>query len=66
MTAGPLDHGACHRRAFPDGSLDGAVGSFEEAAVMHFPLAQERGGAVTLDTDARQMNDFTRACIEYL
>lgn len=55
------------RRAFPYGEFDGTVRSFEEAVVMHFPLPQERGAVVTLDTGAaRQLNGFMRECIERL
>ncbi|NEU58030.1 hypothetical protein [Halorussus sp. MSC15.2] len=58
---------AREQRAFPFGDLDGTVRSFDEAIVMHFPLPQEQGAVVTLDTDvARQLNDFMRSCIERL
>ncbi|WP_137286194.1 DUF7522 family protein [Halorussus salinisoli] len=58
---------AREQRAFPYGDLDGTVRSFEDAVVMHFPLPQEHGAIVTLDTDAaRQLNEFMSECIKHL
>ncbi|NHN61328.1 MULTISPECIES: hypothetical protein [Halorussus] len=58
---------AREQREFPFSDLNGTVRSFDEAVVMHFPLPQERGIVVTLDSDvARQLNEFMRECIERL
>ncbi|WP_135829337.1 DUF7522 family protein [Halorussus halobius] len=55
------------RRTFPFGELNGTVRSFEDAVVMHFPLAQSRGIVVTLDPNAaRQLNAFMDECIDQL
>jgi len=55
------------RRVFPFGELNGTVRSFEDAAVMHFPLTQARGVVVTLDPNAaRQLNSFMNDCIAQL
>ena len=55
------------RRAFPFGDLNGTVRSFEDAVVMHFPLAGARGIVVTLDPNAaRQLNAFMADCIDQL
>jgi hypothetical protein len=55
------------RRAFPFGDLDGTVRSFEDAVVMHLPLAESRGIVVTLDPNAaRQLNAFMADCIDQL
>lgn len=55
------------QRAFPFGDLNGTVRSFEDAVVMHFPLAASRGIVVTLDPNAaRQLNAFMADCIDQL
>ncbi|WP_435181878.1 DUF7522 family protein [Halorussus sp. AFM4] len=58
---------AREQRAFPYDGFNGTVRSFEEAVVLHFPLRQERGVVVALDTDvARQLDGFMRECVERL
>lgn len=55
------------QQAFPFGELDGTVRLFEDAVVLHFPLPQEHGAIVTLDTEAaRQLHEFMRDCLDHL
>lgn len=62
----PETHSA-EEDAFPFGDLYVTIRRFEEAIVMHFPLASNRGIVVSLEPDtARDLNTFTTECLRQI
>ena len=52
-------------RAFPFGDLYVTMRRFNEAIILHFPLARKRGVVVALDPEtARDLNTFTDKCLQ--